>query len=133
MLKKFLQELYEKFEIQATPNKGKAGVYELTLNAQHVIQVEPLTPGFSLSSSITALPHLSREALFIYLMKANFLGQGTGGSVIGIDHTEKFLILSLTIPYELNYRMFEEKLENYINFLEYWRTEIEYYNNNSIL
>lgn len=136
MLEQFLQEIYEKFELQALPKKEKVGTYELSVSAKNVIQVSPLDPGFSLSSTITDVPHVSREALFMYLMKANFLGQGTGGSVIGIDTEEKSLTLSLNIPYEVNYHMFEEKLEDYINFLEYWRAEIENYNEyneNSIL
>ena len=133
MLEQFLQEIHEKFEFQALPKKEKIGTYELSVGAKNVIQVSPLDPGFSLSSPITAVPHTSREALFMYLMKANFLGQGTGGSVIGIDHEEKSLTLSLSIPYEVNYHMFEEKLEDFINFLEYWRVEIENYNENSIL
>ena len=57
-------------------------------------------------------------------MKANFLGQGTGGAVIGMDPEENLLTLSLLLPYDMNYKMFREALEDFANFLDYWKTEL---------
>lgn len=58
-------------------------------------------------------------------MHANFLGQGTGGASIGIDQDEKSLTLSLAIPYEVKYETFKEHLEDFLNYVGYWRDQIE--------
>ena len=56
-------------------------------------------------------------------MKANFLGQGTGGATIGLKEDESFLTLSLSLPYEMNYRAFKDAVEEFVNYLEYWKSE----------
>ena len=58
-------------------------------------------------------------------MRANFLGQGTGGARIGLDPNEKFLTLSCGFPYEMKYQDFKEKIEDFANYLLCWRAEIE--------
>jgi len=57
-------------------------------------------------------------------MKANFLGQGTGGAVIGLDAEEKFLTLSLALPYDMNYRSFKGAVEDFANYVDYWREDL---------
>ena len=57
-------------------------------------------------------------------MKANFLGQGTGGARIGVDPDDKFLTLSHGFPYEMNYQLFKESIEDFVNYVVYWREEI---------
>ena len=57
-------------------------------------------------------------------MKANLLGQGTGGAAIGIDSSEKFFILTHTFPFEINYKTFHESLEDFLNYIDFWKEEI---------
>ena len=83
-------------------------------------------PGMiSLHSKIIECPEKKREELFTYLMRANFLDQGTGGARIGLDADEKFLTLSLAISYEIDYRSFKECVEDFINHVIYWEDEIK--------
>lgn len=72
-------------------------------------------------AQICPCPNRKREEIFIYVMRANLLGQGTGGSRIGIDPGEKFLTLALGLPYEMNYKIFKETFEDFVNYLIYWR------------
>jgi len=37
---------------------------------------------------------------------------------------EKDLTLSLGLPYELNYSIFREKFEDFVNYLVYWKEEV---------
>lgn len=83
-----------------------------------------LSPGAALRAPIQEVPKAKREDLFCLLMRANLLGQGTGENRIGLDTQEKFLTLSLGLPYELNYKTFKDKLEDFINYLVYWKEEI---------
>ena len=80
--------------------------------------------GIALRAAVAPCPSQKREDLFIQLMQANFLAQGTGGAAIGLDRNEKNLSLSLKLPYELTYMSFKEHLEIFANYLEYWRSTL---------
>lgn len=36
---------------------------------------------------------------------------------------ESFLTLSLSLPYEMNYMAFKDAMQEFVNYLEYWKTE----------
>ena len=78
-----------------------------------------------MQADIAICPNKRKEELFIYLMRANLLGQATGGCRIGLSQNEKVLTLSLGLPYELNYSVFKEKFEDFVNYLVYWREEMQ--------
>ncbi len=127
MLDSVLRDLEKHLGI--TPVKGSnemKGFHLLEISGNFEVWVKELDPGVYFHAKIasTFIPR-DREAFYIYLMKANFLGQGTGGAAIAIDPDEKFLTLSLSIAYEVNYKLFRDKLEEFVNYLEYWRKEIK--------
>lgn len=120
-------ERQHKFPI---PEKSKEGFYEMQIGKmKHPILLKDIEPGLYFSSRLSPPPKKDREDFFIYLMKANFLGQGTGGSVIGMEKDENYLTLSLTLSYEVSYNMFKENLEDFLNYVEFWQGEIEKYSN----
>ncbi len=96
-------------------------------NFDSLIQVEAkkIDSTLYLSSQITACPEQKKEELFSYLMKANLLGEGTGNGAIGLDNSEKFLTLIHKMPYEENYQIFKESMEDFVNYLIYWEEEIK--------
>lgn len=124
MLEQMLQTLSEELELGEVPQKEEGNVYHFSLNPQTSIRIQQLDPGISFLSRIGPYPTVKREELFILLMKANFLGQGTGGSTIALDENENFLTLSLILPYDMNYKMFKDTLEDFTNYLDYWREEL---------
>lgn len=124
MLEEMLNSLTNRYKINAATKKDKHGRFEVKIGI-HKIEVTDLDPGVRFWTRITKIPAKKREELFIFLMRANFLGQGTGGAVIGMDHPEKYLTLSLDLPYEVNYEIFREQLEDFINFVDYWAEEVE--------
>ncbi len=120
LVKKLCKELnIEKKEI------SKEKIFDLDINEKIKVSVKHLDPGLFFHSIIAPCPEKKREELFIYLMKANLLHQGTGESVIGLDKNEKNLTLSFEIPYELNYMGFKDKLEEFVNFVAVWQREIK--------
>lgn len=123
-----LNELEKHLGISAIHDeKGLFGPYLIRIGDQFDIWIRETDPSGVIFKSVIAplFINTDREAFFIYLMKANFLGQGTGGSIIAVDPDEKFLTLSLIIPYEVNYRIFRDKLEDFINYLEFWKAELK--------
>lgn len=124
MLEQFVKTIVQDLEMEEIPQKEAGNVYQLQLNLQMTITLQELDPGLSLWSRIGPCPTAKREDLFIFLMKANFLGQGTGGSTIALDENENFLTLSSVLPYDMNYKMFKDSLEDFANYLDYWREEL---------
>lgn len=104
----------------------RAGYFLLEFADRLEVWVKDLDPGVFMQSIICPMISSSNyEEFYSLLMRANFLGQGTGGAVIGIDPDEKFLTLSHKIPYEINYKIFRDELEKFLNYLSYWREEIK--------
>lgn len=89
------------------------------------IEIKKIEKTLYFYSKITPCPEEKKEDLFSYLMKANLLGEGTGNGAIGLDNNEKFLTLTHKMPYEENYQVFKEAVEDFVNYLFYWEEEIK--------
>lgn len=124
MIEELLNLLTSQYRIAPPARKDEASPWILRVGGRE-IAIQELGRGVRFFARIKALPAKKHETLFAWLMKANFLGQGTGGAAIGIDKDEKYLTLSLDLPYEVNYEIVREKLEDYINFMDYWADEVE--------
>ena len=127
-----LQEMVERLASElgiAMPEPNQQKTYVLAINSTLTLSVLDLAPGFSFHSVAIPCPAKKREELFIYLMRANFLGQGTGGARIGLDADEKVLTLSQGFPYEMNYQTFKETIEDFANYVIYWRDVVEKFEN----
>ncbi len=124
MLEQHLTELARALEMEHPPLKDKAGFFALTLNPERTVSVKELDPGCLFFAPIGPCPEKNREQFFMYAMRGNFLGQGTGGGVLAIDENGKFLTLTLTVLSEINFKDFKETLEDFVNFADYWRQEL---------
>lgn len=122
ILKTLLEQLCEELELGAIPPADELKFHHFKINSFE-ISMKDLDPGFYFSSNIGPLPKKKKEDYLMLLMKANFLGQGTGGATLGLKEDESFLTLSLSLPYEMNYNAFKDSLEDFANFVEYWKKE----------
>lgn len=122
MLRDYLEKLCKELAV-ATPKLNEQKAYRLMF-ASDVVHIQNLDPGCSMHARICEAPQKRKEELYTYLMRANLLGQGTGLTRIGMDEDEKFLTLSMGLPYELNYQTFREMFEDFVNYLIYWREEV---------
>jgi len=125
MLEQHLHHLVQDLELSALSPKDAQERWSLPLTPELSVSMKELDPGVFFFAMIAVCPDVNREHFFNTLMRANFLGQGTGGGVIGLDSEEKFLTLSLAIPYDLNYKAFKEGLEDFINYVGFWREEVQ--------
>lgn len=126
MLEEFLRRLCDELSLPAVSKEKGISVF---LFGKEKVSIKDLNPGLSLQAPITVCPSQKREELFIELMRGNLLGQKTGGARLGLESDEKTLTLSLGLPYELSYQAFRDAIEEFINYLIYWREEIEKLNN----
>ncbi len=123
MLRELLGRLCKELSIPPSQmNEHKEFRFRVTKDLE--IHLRDLEPGVAIKGQIIPCPAGKREDLFAYLMRANLLGQGTGGSRIGMDAEEKFLTLSLGLPYEMDYQLFKDSVEDFVNYLVYWRDNL---------
>ena len=125
MLEQHITQLTADLGLSPPSPKDSTGYLQIQLNDDLAISLKDLSPGFAIVAKLGSIQSPNQEELFIYLMKANFLGQGTGEQIIGIDPDEKFLTLSYSISYEINYPKFKEILEEFVNYLIYWKGEVK--------
>ena len=121
-LKQLMHQLCSELKMPA-PELDSQKKMLLTLADISVLFYE-FEEGIGMQAKIVECKEKKREELFTYLMRANFLGQGTGRARIGLDADEKFLTLSSSISYEINDRSFKESVEDFVNRVIYWREEI---------
>jgi hypothetical protein len=124
MIREFLSQACTELDLP-TPALNERKAFPFVLGKEVEVEIRDLEPGVSFFSKMCLCPVKAREDLFMVLMRANYLGQSTGATRIGMSGDEKYLTLSSSMPYELNYRTFRESLEDFINFLLYWREEVE--------
>ena len=125
MLKDFVAQLCVELEIDPVPKMNELKFIPFRFNDKLEVEIRDLDPGISLHAKICPCPAKRLEELFLRLMKANYLGQETAQNRIGLSPDEKFLTLSLGMPYEISYRIFREIFEDFVNFILYWREEID--------
>ncbi len=123
-LQNFLNELAEALELEPAQPTDKEPLTRWKITPSHELFFGVLDQEFSLSCTIGEPPPRNREDFYLLLMRANFLGQGTGNNIIGIDKEEKHLTLSSKIPYEVDGKRFKEIVEDFVNFVDYWREEL---------
>ena len=128
-----LEQLLENFSTQlkldASPEKNPEGVFQLKLPPHFQIGLSKIESGIFLSSLIMPISQEGgKEALFIYLMQANLMNQGTGKGVIGIDPTGKYFTFSQALPFTTDDTLFKETIQDCLNYISYWQEEIIQFN-----
>ncbi len=92
------------------------------------LELQEEKPHLLIKTTLGPVPAARKEELFSLLMHANVLGQGTGGSAIGMDAEEKFLTLGLSLSYEIDLREFKERIEEFANYTVYWQEALNRFN-----
>ena len=133
MLEHLITEICEKLSLPLNLEKDKEGYYTFTLNPEISLSLKELQPGFFIRAKLGPAPEGSHEELYIHLMKANYLGQGTAGAFIGMDEKAENFTLTKACRHETTYKEFKDLLEVYINYYEYWKVKIAKYNETQTL
>jgi len=124
MLEQFLKELCEGFPF-TKGEKSEEGFYPLRID-KLTIEVKEIENRYFFRSVVLPIPSIiEKETLFMHVAKGNYFGQGTGGSVLGIDKEGKQFLLTLRTNPDLNFRFFKESLEDFANYIEFWQREIQ--------
>lgn len=125
MLEELIHNLLKDIELDIKPSKLDSLTYRIDLAPDLSVTIKATDPGYYMQIGIDRVPERETETLFLTLMEANLLGQGTGGGVLGISPDENRIVLSRKILHDLTYREFKEKMEEFVNYVEFWRMEIQ--------
>ena len=123
-LQNLLDALAKTLELEPAVPSEKEPLTRWKITPSHDLSFGTFDRGFTLNCIIGEPPTRNKEDFYLLLMRANFLGQGTGGHIIGMDKEEKHLTLSSSIPYDVDVKRFKEIVEDFVNFVDYWRGEL---------
>jgi hypothetical protein len=125
MLEAHLKQLSSQFSFPLDFEKDGEGYYQLMIDSSTTISIKELPKGFICKSPVAALPAVEQEDLLALLMRANYLGQGTKGGVLALNETGQTIVFFSSLVHEYNFREFKEKIEEFVNYLNYWKTRIK--------
>ena len=128
-LEAFVNQVREELELGPMTSQDRLSenpkTFRFTLDNHLDISLKERNPGVSLKAPLRSKPEVKLEELLTHLMEANLFGQGTRGSLIGLDELGETLELLMDLNYELSYRSFRDALEDFANLIEYWQRHID--------
>lgn len=125
MLEELIHNLLIDISLDVKPSKLDPLTYLIDLAPDLSVTIKATDPGYYLQIGLDRVPEYETETLFITLMEANLLAQGTGGGILGISSDGNMFVLSKKILHDLNYQEFKEKMEEFVNYVDFWRMEIQ--------
>lgn len=124
MIKEYIDKITDELDLHSSYQEQDKS-YSLEINPQILVKIFDRSPGIFFFAKIGLLFYRNREEFLMHSMEGNFLGRGTGSSVLALDENKEYLTLSLNIPYEITYKGFHEQLEDFVNYVSFWQDEIK--------
>ncbi|NGX30800.1 MAG: hypothetical protein K940chlam8_00151 [Chlamydiae bacterium] len=98
----------------------------LLLDKHLNVELKEQEIGLLVSAPLCQIEAEEIEEVYALLLEANLFGQGTGTfGVLGLTKDGKMLLLNLDIDFDLTYVQFKERMEDFLNYIEYWQKKIE--------
>lgn len=123
MIQAFMDKLAKEMDVDTSFETSIQGVYTLPIDENIHIKITEVPPGFSLQCQICHCPSKGEEIFFTSLLLGNLFGKATQGAVLGLSEDGKLVMLLMDIDYTVEYKEFRDKLEDFINAIDFWREE----------
>ena len=124
MLQRFLEQLHRDLGLSESVNQGGDDSYSLHFEPDLQISLrENPDSGITLFTKVVPLPTEKSEEYMLKLLDANLFGRETGGAALGLDSEGKKITLVITLPADVNYKMFRDALGDFVNYADSWREE----------
>ena len=122
MLQEFIPKLQKDLELkEPLGREGETG-FALLLD-DTTITISEVESGFQLMATLGELPTELPELFYAKMLRGNLFGQATSGAILGLDEMGSKLMLRYYYPQKAAYRDFKEKLEDFINTIDFWKLE----------
>jgi len=123
MLQKLITQLGIELSMEDLITTTEDHEYLLPFDNDIEIKAVALEKSHLLKGSIGPCPEQNKSAFLLKTMEANLFGMGTRGAVIGLNDEGKLLTLSMELDYNSSFKEFQEKLEDFVSVLDFWRKE----------
>jgi hypothetical protein len=124
MLETLIPKLIKDLDLKNTDLKtASPGIYSIPLDENLSVTASEIASGIQFKCALAPMPQAREEIFTTHAMTGNLFGQGTRGSIIGLTLDGKTLTLTRVIDYNIDYKEFKELLEDFINTVDFWRSE----------
>jgi hypothetical protein len=130
MLEEFAAKLTKDLELKE-PLTMVDGSCALLLD-ETTVTISEAQAGFQLTASLGEPPSEQIELFMGKMLRGNLFAQATSGSILGLDETGAKIILRYYQPTKSTYRDFKDKLEDFLNMIDFWKQEIASHQANPI-
>lgn len=124
MLNKIIEQLGEEFNMQDFITSPAPGNYTLLFKNEINIDLIESATDIYITSKIGACPKEGGEALLAKALEVNLFGESSNHGVVGLDRDGNMLTLSQELDYNIDYKKFKEKIEDFLNVIEFWQGEL---------
>lgn len=126
-LDKLMEQFQKEMELERSLMTEVQDVYALPLDEGITITIRysPQAGGICFECPLIDCPRNNEELYYTTLLSANLFGQGTKGSVLGLNVDGSVVTLTLVIDYDIEYKEFRDLLEDFINNVDFWREETQ--------
>ena len=122
MLEILIQQLSEELGVEK-PTAIQPGHYQMEFSSKVAVALFQQSETLLLKGEICAIDLRTKPSFVERLMQSNLFGSGTRGGVIGWEPIKNRLTLSLELSYNCPYKLFAEKLEDFVSVIVFWRAE----------
>lgn len=123
MLEGLVQQLVAELGMEK-PVAVEPGHYQMEFSPQVDVDIFQKNETLLLQGKIHEVDLRTKPSLVERLMQANLFGSGTRGGTIGWEPVKNRLTLSLELSYNCPYKLFTERLEDFVSVIVFWRTEV---------
>ena len=130
-LKQFIGQLSTDLRFEQALDANEDGSYSVRLEPDIDVTLrENLDSTILLYVKLAELPTERTEEYLHKAMVANLFGREIGGAVLGLDNEGKRVVLLDFLSEGMTYRLFHERLEDFVNYADAWRQQtIEFVEN----
>lgn len=124
MQEEFISQLQKELDLQGPAGSEGEVLFAFALE-DNVIAIQDYAPGFLLSCNLGPIPEDKIDDFFALMLRGNLFGQATRFGVLGLDENGMNVTLSFAEPRKVQYRDFRNAVEDFINVIDYWKTQIK--------
>jgi hypothetical protein len=125
MLEKYMEQFQKELELDKPLIRPNPGSYYIPLEDSLSLTITSMAGGFHLYSELVELPKENEEVFYTKALNANLFGQGTRGSILGLNDRGNMLTISQVVDYNIEYKDFKDLVDDFINTIDFWRVEVQ--------
>lgn len=122
-LKAFCDQLSKELQMENAIEEEAPGIFTLPIEENVAIKIATTLEGFSLSSILNECPKENADLFLTEVLNANLFGQITRNCVLGLTEDGNQVTLSRMIDYNIDYKGFNELLQDFYNVALFWREQ----------